>query len=258
MAKTAMVTGSSGGIGLEFAERLAKEGYQLTLVARGEAKLKELATKLGTGHRALVADLSNPADIKRVADDVRASKYDLLINNAGVGVYGNFAETPLESTKAMLRLNVDSLVELSHAFLEGAKSGDALMNVASTLALLSFPGATAYCASKAFVMAFSEGLWFEHKGRGVYVSALLPGVTKTNFHEAAGGAADRQPPEAISQTAAQVIDVAMKALRSRSTPTILTSFTNKAMVFMNTRVMPRKVMVNIMGGNSPVQQKRLP
>jgi short-subunit dehydrogenase len=258
MSKTAMVTGSSGGIGLEFAERLAKQGFQLTLVARGEAKLKELATRLGAGHRALVADLSNPADAQRVCDDVRASKYDLLVNNAGVGVYGNFKEMPLTTTQSMLRLNIDSLVALSHAFLEGAKSGDTLMNVAATLALLSFPGGAAYSASKAFVMSFSEALWFENKPRGVYVCALLPGVTKTNFHEAAGGAADRQPPEAITQTSAQVIDVAMKALASRSSPTILTSFTNKAMVFLNTRLVPRKTMVTLMGGNSPVPQKQLP
>jgi short-subunit dehydrogenase len=253
MAKTAMVTGASGGIGLELAERLAKEGYQVTLVARGEGKLKEHVARLGAGHRWIAADLSVPADTRRVADDVQATKYDLLINNAGVGVYGTFAEGAVEPTMAMMRLNMDSLVELSHTFLKGAKSGDALINVASTLALLSFPGASAYCATKAFVCAFSEGLWFENKARGVYVAALLPGVTKTNFHHASGGAADQKPPEAITQTAAQVVDVAMAALKRRSSPTILTSFVNKAMVFMNTRMLPRRSMVNLMGGQSPVK-----
>ena len=253
MPKTAMVTGASGGIGLELAERLAKDGYQVTLVARGAAKLNEHVARLGTGHRALAADLSLAADIERVAADVRATKYDVLFNNAGVGVYGNFADTPLEPTAAMMRLNMDSLVALSHAFLQVAKRGDALINVASTLALLSFPGASTYCATKAFVTAFSEGLWFENKARGVYVAALLPGVTKTNFHQAAGGSATEKPPEAISQTAAQVVDVAMAALRSRSSPSVLTSFTNKAMVFLNTRVLPRKAMVNLMGGQSPVK-----
>ena len=253
MSKTALVTGASGGIGLEFAERLAKEGYQVTLVARGESKLQEIVARLGSGHRMIAADLSVAADAKRVADDVRATKYDLLINNAGVGVYGMFAEAPLDPTLAMMRLNMDSLVELAHAFLGGAKRGDALINVASTLALLSFPGATTYCATKAFVCAFSEGLWFENKSRGVYVAGLLPGVTKTNFHEASGGAADQQPPEAISQTAAQVVDAAMVALKKRSSPTVLTSFINKAMVFLNTRLMPRRSMVNIMGGQSPVK-----
>jgi short-subunit dehydrogenase len=256
MAKTAMVTGASGGIGLEFAERLAKEGWQVTLVARSEGKLKEIVGRLGAGHRYVAADLSVAADTHKVADDVRATKYDLLVNNAGVGVYGTFSETPVEPTMAMMRLNMDSLVELSHAYLKGAKSGDALLNVASTLALLAFPGASVYCATKAFVCALSEGLWFENKARGVYVAGLLPGVTKTNFHEASGGTADQKPPEAISQTSAQVVDVAMAALKSRSSPTILTSFVNKAMVFMNTRMMPRKSMVNLMGGQSPVKPQQ--
>ncbi len=254
MGKTAMVTGASGGIGLELAERLAKDGYQLTLVARNEAKLKEIVARLGAGHRALAADLSKPEDTRRVADDVRASHYDVLVNNAGVGVYGNVSDASLETLKSMMRLNIDSLVELSHAYLSVAKSGDALMNVASTLALLALPGATTYCATKAFVTAFSEGLWFENKPRGIYVMGLLPGVTKTNFHEAAGGASDNKPPEAISQTSAQVVDVAMRALAARSKPTVLTSFTNKAMVFMSTRLMPRKTMVTMMGGNSPAKK----
>lgn len=251
--KTAMVTGASGGIGLEFAERLAGEGHAVTLVARSRGKLEAIAQRLkGSGHRVLEADLSVPADSARVAADVRASKYDVLINNAGVGVYGAFAEMPLPNTQAMLRLNIDSLVELSHAYLQGAKAGDALINVASTLGLLAFPGATAYAASKQFVVSFSEGLWFEHKDRGVYVAGLLPGVTKTNFHEAAGGTAEQKPPEAISQTAAQVVDAGMAALRRRSSPTVLTSFTNKAMVFMTNRLMSRKAMVTMMGGQSGV------
>ena len=253
MSKTAMVTGASGGIGLEFAERLAKQGYQVTLVARGEAKLKAHVARLGAGHRFIAADLSVPAYWKRVAEDVRATKYDLLVNNAGVGVYGAFADGPVEPTLAMMRLNMDSLVELSHAFLQVAKKGDALLNVASTLALLSFPGAASYCATKAFVTAFSEGLWFENKPRGIYVAALLPGVTKTNFHEAAGGGADNVPPEGITQTSAQVVDVGLSALERRSSPTVLTSFTNKAMVFFSTRMIPRKLMVNMMGGQSPVK-----
>lgn len=251
MGKTALVTGASGGIGLEFAERLAKDGYAVTLVARSRGKLEAIVARLpGSGHRYLEADLSVAADSAKVAADVRASKYDVLVNNAGVGVYGPFAEMPLAQTQAMLRLNIDSLVELSYAYLQGAKPGDALMNVASTLALLAFPGASAYAASKYFVMSFSEGLWFENKDRGVYVAGLLPGVTKTNFHEAAGGTKDTTPPDAISQSAAGVVDAGMAALKSRSSPTVLTSFMNKAMVFMSARVMPRKVMVNMMGGQS--------
>ncbi len=246
-----MVTGASGGIGLEFTERLVKAGYQVTVVARNLAKLDELIARLGPGHRALAADLSVAEDWRRVAADVRASHYDLLINNAGAGVYGGFAEASLEANQAVMRLNMDSLVELSHAFLAGAKKGDALMNVASTLALLSLPGATTYCATKAFVNVFSEGLWYEQRPKGVYVCSLLPGVTKTNFHEAAGGKADQKPPAAITQTVAEVVDVAMKALKRRKRPTILTSFTNKAMCFVTNRLLTRKAMVSMMGGQAP-------
>jgi len=251
MTKTAMVTGASGGIGLEFAERLGKEGYTVTIVARNEAKLKEIAARIGNGASYIAADLSKPSDIEKIATDVRTKKYDLLVNNAGVGTYGKFAEQDLAQQLAMLRLNIDSLVTLSHAYLAGAKSGDALMNVASTLGLLAFPGGSAYCGSKSFVTTFSEGLWWENKSRNVYVCALLPGVTKTNFHEAAGGKADQQPPEAITQTSAQVVDVAMHALKSRKSPTIVSGFMNKAMVFMTNRLMTRKGMVNLMGKQSP-------
>ena len=251
MTKTAMVTGASGGIGLEFAERLAKEGYAVTLVARSEVKLKDIVGRIGNGASYLVADLSIPTDMEKVATNVRAKKYDLLVNNAGVGTYGKFTAQDLAPQLAMLRLNIDSLVILSHAYLSGAKSGDALMNVASTLGLLAFPGGSAYCGSKSFVTSFTEGLWWENKSRGVYVSSLLPGVTKTNFHEAAGGRADQQPPEAITQTAAQVVDVAMHALERRKSPTIVSGFMNKAMVFMTNRLMSRKAMVNLMGKQSP-------
>jgi uncharacterized protein len=254
MIPKAMVTGASGGIGLELATRLAKDGYQVTLVARNAGKLAEIVKSLGDGHRFIAADLSQAAETLRVAEDVRGTGYDLLINNAGVGVYGRFAEEPLASTRAMMRLNMDSLVELSHAFLEKAKSGDALMNVASMLALFSLPGAAAYCASKSFVTLFSEGLWWENKKRGVYVCALLPGVTATNFHEAAGGKPDQKPNKAITQSAAVVVDVAMRALKRRSSPTVLTSFANKAMVFFSTRLVPRKTMIKTMGGNSPAMK----
>ena len=121
----------------------------------------------------------------------------------------------------------------------------------STLALISMPGASAYAATKAFVTSFSEGLWFENKPRGVYVAGLLPGVTKTNFHEAAGGSADNKPPEAISQSVEAVVEAGMHALARRSSPTVLTSFQNKAMVFMMTKVMPRTTRINMMGGNAP-------
>jgi uncharacterized protein len=229
-----------------------RDRTRVTLVARNEAKLQAHVARLGSGHRYLALDLSISTDVQRLAEDVRVSHYDVLINNAGVGVYGAFSNTPLAPTQAMLRLNIDCLVELSHAYLVGAKRGDALINVSSTLSLLSFPGATAYCATKAFVSAFSEGLWFENQPRGIYVACLLPGVTATDFHAASGGLPENKPPEGITQTSAQVVDEAMRALASRTQPTVLTSFMNKVMVFVCTRLLPRSAMIKIMGGQSPV------
>lgn len=249
MGKKAMVTGASGGIGEVFATALAKEGWAVTLVARSATKLDELASKL-PGASAITADLSDPADIARVAQGVREGGYDLLVNNAGIGVYGRFDETPLDTQLAMMRLNMDALVTLSHAFLATAKSGDALVNVASTLGLLAFPTASAYAATKYFVIGFSESLWHEQKARGVYVMVLAPGATITNFHSAAGGTEKNAPPAGVSQTPEQVVAVARAALAARSSPTVVSGFSNKAMVFMS-RFMPRWAVVDMMGSFAP-------
>lgn len=247
MSKKAMITGASSGIGLAFAERLAREGWSLTLVARNGEKLQEHEQRLPGQHRVLAADLSAAVDLARVSDDVRAGSYDLLINNAGVGAYGRFEAVSVDKQLAMMRLNMDAVVTLAHAFLKTAKGGDAVINVASTLGLLAFPGATTYSATKAFVTSLSEGLWWENRDKNVYVAGLLPGVTRTSFHEAAGGDDTNRPPDNMSQSAEQVVDVAMDALAERSSPTIICGFSNRAMVFA-TRFMPRKSMVNLMGG----------
>jgi short-subunit dehydrogenase len=250
--KKALVTGASGGIGEAFARALAKEGYQVTLVARSEAKLKEVTSSLGGTHNYLVADLSVPADVQRLAANLSEKGYDLLVNNAGVGIYGQFEETSLDKQLEMMRLNMDSLVALSHAYLAKAKQGDALINVASTLGLLAYPQAAAYAATKAFVVSLSEALWHEQKGKGVYVTALCPGVTRTKFHEAAGGTEKNKPPENISQSPEQVVQEALKGLKHRSKPTIVSGFKNGMMIFAS-RFMSHKAMVNMMGSFSPKQ-----
>lgn len=248
--KTALVTGASGGIGRVFALALAREGYAVTAVARSEDKLTALMEELGEGHRYLVADLSDPQGVEVVAAELRASPYDLLVNNAGIGTYGPFHEVELDRTLAMLRLNIDALVTLSHAWLAGARAGDALINVSSTLAFMPMPTGSAYSASKSFVTAFSDGLWYENKDRGVYVMGLCPGVTYTDFHHRAGGTADSKPPDAISQTPEQVVQTALAALKRRGAATVITGIPNKAAAFM-ARLMPRSWLVGMMGSNAP-------
>jgi short-subunit dehydrogenase len=246
--KRALVTGASEGIGRAFATRLAKDGFQVTAVARTEARLKELIAELGTGHEYRVADLSKTSDVAAIAQLLRTQKFDLLVNNAGVGLYGAFEKVPLEKIQNAMRLNVDALVALAHAFLETASSGDALLNVSSTLGFGSFPFNGVYAATKAFILSFSESLWFEQKDRGVYVLALCPGITKTLFHAAAGGKPENRPPDKLAQTAEQVVDAAISALSARSKPTLIPGAMNKSLMFFASRLLSRKGAINMMGG----------
>lgn len=250
--KTALVTGASEGIGRAFAHALAQQGYTLTLVARSEARLQELGKSLGEGHRVLFADLATAEGAARVAEVIKQGKFDLLINNAGAGVYGSFSEVELPKLQQMMRLNCDSLILLSHTFLAGAKSGDALINVASTLALLAFPGSALYAATKALVLSLSESLWFENRKRGVYVMGLCPGLTDTQFHTSSGGTDANRPPKNMSQTPEQVVAEALAALGKRAKPTVVTGFPNRAMLTF-TKFMSRKGMIKMMGGFSPVK-----
>ncbi len=249
---TAMVTGSSGGIGLATAKLLAAEGYELTLVARNLDRLNEIAASLpGENHRVVQADLSQAADIARLAEQVSEGGFDLLINNAGVGLEGRFDELPLEQQLAMMTLNMTALVTLSHAFLGKAKRGDALVNVASVLGISSYPGMSAYVGTKGFAVKFSESLWHENKQRGVYVTAFCPGVTATPFHEASGGDWSTFP-KMMVQAPNQVAQELVAALKGRAKPSAISGFINKSMLF-SLRLMPRRAAVNIMGLLSPLK-----
>src|SRR5262249_27260447 len=155
--------------------------------ARSEAKLGEAVAQLpGAGHDFLVADLSQPEGLDVVARRLAGKHYDILINNAGAGLYGEFSELPLDDQLRMMRLNVESVAVLSHTYLRQAKPGDALVNTASFLAYAPLPRNAAYSATKAFVAALSEALWWENKNKGVYVLGFSPGVIATRFHGTAG------------------------------------------------------------------------
>src|SRR5512135_1795775 len=183
--KTAMVTGASSGIGAVFARELAREGYAVTCVARSRDKLQSLVKQLGEYHRVLVADLSDGRQLQTVATDLENNRYSLLVNNAGYGLYGRFDEIPVEQHENVMAVNMNALVRLSHAFLKNAQAGDALVNVSSVVSRLPYPGGAIYSGTKGFVSNFTESLWYEYRDRGVYVMALLPGVTETNFHAVA-------------------------------------------------------------------------
>jgi uncharacterized protein len=181
---TALITGASAGIGLELARVFAREGYGLVLVARNQKRLEEIAAELKPAAVQVIArDLSLPGapeEIHRLAPRV-----DVLVNNAGFGVYGKFAETSLSEELNMIQVNMTALVALTKLYLEGmlaARSGR-IMNVASTAAFQAGPLMAIYYATKAFVLSFSEAIANELEGTGVTVTALCPGPTATEFQE---------------------------------------------------------------------------
>lgn len=250
--KRALVTGASSGIGKCFAQMLAQRGYAITLVSRSEATLAEIAQRLpGEGHRWIRADLSSQEETQRVCMDVEQTRYDLLINNAGVGLYGPLTDSTWEDLTAMHRLNCDALLALSYAFLKRAVPGNALINVASVLGLLPFPqGGAHYGATKAFVVSLTQALWEEQRHRGVYVMALCPGVTETNFYTMAGGDPAKPPPHAVTQTAEDVVLEALNALDRRALPVVVTGWKNRLLVLLM-RFLSRKRIANIMAKAKP-------
>lgn len=244
--KRALVTGGSEGIGHTFAKALAAKGYQITVVARSEEKLKNLIKDISGEHSYITADLSTDEGQGKIMTELRQKHYDLLINNAGVGTAGKFMEVALERQEFMLELNCVALVKLCYAFLENSKSGDAIINVSSNLAFMPMSGLGLYSATKAFVTSFSESLWYEQKSRGVYVMGFCPGITTTNF-SVNSGSKEKKTSELkfITQTTEEVVEIALKALEKRSNPTVISGFKNWALATV-TRVLPRKKVVEIL------------
>jgi short-subunit dehydrogenase len=176
---TALVTGASGGIGLEIARVLAPD-HDLVLVARSAARLEELAAELGNA-RTIALDLAADGSVARVVDQV--PDVDVLVNNAGVGDFTPFAESDPARLDTQLALNVGALTQLSRAYLPGmlARGKGRILNVASTAAFQPGPLMAVYYATKAYVLSLSEALAEETRGTGVTVTALCPGPTASGF-----------------------------------------------------------------------------
>lgn len=244
-AKRAFVTGASEGIGRSLCAKLVKEGWHVVGLARSKDRLASLQQELGEAFTFEVADLAEISEIDRVAELVRAGQFELLVNNAGFGVYGTFSELPLERYRNMLRVNVEALVVLSHAYLSNARSGDALINLSSVLAFLPMPTGGLYSATKALVTSFSESLWFQAKDKGVYVMNFCPGPTETQFHERTGGQTKKMP-AFMMQTSEEVAERIYAGLVARKRPTIISGSKNTLMSSMH-RYMSRKGLVQTLG-----------
>jgi short-subunit dehydrogenase len=187
----ALVTGASSGIGAALARQLCERGYRVALVARNEEKLKALAGEVGG--EVFVCDLADAAARDRLAADVEARglRVEVLVNNAGFGVYKDFAESDREREIEQARVNVEAVVDLTHRFLPGmiSRGRGAIINTASTAAFQPIPGNAGYAAAKAYVLALSEALHEETRKTGVTVTALCPGPVHSGF-QAASGAED--------------------------------------------------------------------
>ncbi len=193
MAQTALITGASGGIGLDFAHKFAQNGYNVVLVARSQDKLQaladELTKKYNVSATVLVKDLTDPAAPSQIYDALQEQgiQVDVLVNNAGFATYGYFHELDMARELELLQVNIVALTHLTRLYLPGmvARRSGKILNVSSTAAFAPGPMMACYYASKAYVLYFSEALSSELAGKGVTVTALCPGPTESGFQERA-------------------------------------------------------------------------
>jgi short-subunit dehydrogenase len=245
----AVVTGASSGIGQAFARELVRRGWKVLAVARRQDRLQTLASEAAERGRnivPLVADLGTSEGVALVTDHMaKLERVDLLINNAGMVTPGDFCQSQLEKNLASIQLNVDAVVSLTHAALDGMllRRTGAIINLASVVAFQPFPHFALYAAGKAFVLSFTEAVAAEVKGSGVRILALCPGAAKTEM-------------SAFSQNqgwlgklpilgADEIVRVALTALdRGRVVKTV--GWLNRMLVFFN-RFLPRATVRWIMG-----------
>jgi len=212
---TALITGASSGIGATYAERLARRGHDLLLVARDVQRLQALAERLGGEYgvavEVLPADLTQKADILKVAQRLREDAgIGLLVNNAGVAMNGKLADADLEQAEAMIQLNVVALTHLAAAaaanFSAAGRGG--IINLGSVVALAPEMFNAVYSATKAYVLSLTQTLAGELRGSGVQLQAVMPGVTRTEIWERSGTDASALPPSMIMEVG-EMVDAAL-------------------------------------------------
>lgn len=255
---TALVTGASGGIGEELARLFAADGHDLVLVARSADKLQKLAEELGAKHnvgaRVVASDLSRPEAPREIFEKLgrEGVSVDALVNNAGVGSWGLFAEIELQQELDLLQINVVALTHLTKLFLPAmiARGRGYLCNVASTAAFQPGPLMAVYYASKAYVLSLTEALANECEGTGVRVSALCPGPTETGF-VAAAGMSESKLFDRGAMTAREVAEIGYRGLLAGKT--IVIPGMRNALVARTVGCMPRKLVTKVVRS---IQERR--
>jgi short-subunit dehydrogenase len=215
---SALITGASTGIGAVYADRLARRGHDLILVARNATRLAAVAQRIarqtGRSVETIVADLEDKADVERVAATLRANeRITVLVNNAGLGATAPLLASDAAALDAMIALNVGALTRLTHAAAPGfvARSAGTIINIASIVAIAPERLNGVYGGTKAFVLAFSQSLQQELGPKGVRVQAVLPGATATEFWDKAGKPV-HELPAAIVMSAEDMVDAALAGL----------------------------------------------
>ena len=245
-SRSALITGASSGIGAAFANKLAARGCDLVLVARRKERLEQLCDELVTAHAiradAYVADLADVQATEALADRIaEIADLELLINSAGFGTMGHFADADVERQLDMIRVHVLAAVRLSRAALPSMirRESGGIVNVSSIGSWLPCAGNVQYAATKSYLNAFSEGLQDELRGTGVRVQALCPSFTYTEFHDAGGMQEfDRsQVAKWMWMSADDVVDYSLKKLTGRRT-IVIPGWKNRVLArIMQTRIL---------------------
>jgi short-subunit dehydrogenase len=222
----ALITGASSGIGAMYADRLAKLGHDLVLVARDEARMNTLAARLtsenGIAVDVLRADLLNRADLLRVEQRLRDdSDITMLVNNAGMAGGGTFASADPDKVEALVGLNVQAVTRLAVAATKGfvERGSGTIVNIGSVTALMPEAFEPVYLATKAYVLALSQSMHQELAPKGIRVQAVLPGITRTEIWERSGRDVDTLPPEMVMEVT-EMVDAALAGLDMGETVTI--------------------------------------
>lgn len=255
----AIITGASSGIGADFADLFAHDGYDVVLVARRRDLLETLARSLRERHGVVCdvfpADLALRLEREHLAARLRSidDRIGALVNNAGVGTHGYFHETELEREFGIIDVNITALTHLTKLVLPGmlARRAGRILNISSVAAFQPGPIMAVYYASKAYVQSFSEALSEETAGTGVTVTAVCPGPTTTEFHGAAGIHPDAPSGGPPHMTSREVAEIAYRgALKGKRV--VVTGLRNKAVVIAN-RLLTRRRMTRIV---RKIQERR--